>query len=510
MLLIAVVLITLSARVFGPGDLYDKDQPKTMAGSADVALNDNWIWPRDMLTEPATKPPMYNWLDAVVLKLSPRWDEWTFKLPSVVATLVVAWLIVVMTRWLLRGHEHVDLIAFTAAAIVITSVPVMKQMYLSRPDMVMTAFLTGAWVCATRAMTDDGRTRSWSLAFWLCVAGAALSKGPAALIPILYVPLAALSLQRQWKRALKLNWTWGVPLLLILVGGWAFLAYRHAPNSFWGVLKSEGTSRLTVGGPEAIAKPFWMTPMWFITKFLPWSLAVFVALVLIPPTRSLRHELAPAILWLALAIVAFSIPPSKRADYLLPAYPAAAILAAYGMIELARRVRVPASVVAIVPLLMAGYLAHWELRRSPEARSGYTRNVVAFVNDVRKIVPRDEPIISLVKGYHPTLALLRRFDGNRARATDLTPGTWIIAPRQLDWPPYAVSRTLPDVIELGPKNIMPGEVALYRIGDDHVTTDALLPMLQSQYEWNFPPDRYRASRDASSDGGTAGGRGGGF
>jgi len=54
------------------------------------------------------------------------------------------------------------------------------------------------------------------------------------------------------------------------------------------------------------------------------------------------------------------------------------------------------------------------------------------------------------------------------------------------------------------KNIVPGEVALYRIGDDHVTAEALLPMLASQYEWNFPPDRYRASRDASSGGGLAG------
>jgi hypothetical protein len=472
-----------------------------MPGSADVALNANWIWPRDMLREPATKPPMYNWLDAIVLKLAPRWAEWTFKLPSMVAAMVVAWLIVSMTRWLLR--EHGDVIAFTAAAIWIANPPVMKQMYLSRPDMVMTVFLTGAWICATRGMMGEGKRIGWSIGLWLCVAGAALSKGPAALIPILFVPLLALSLKRQWKSAFRLMR--GVPLFLIIVGAWAFLAYRYSPDAFWGVLKSEGTSRLTVGGPEAISKPFWMTPMWFLSKFLPWSLAVLMTLVLIPPRRWRRHELAPAIVWLALCVIAFSVPPSKRADYLLPAYPAAAILAAYGMIELSRRVRIPAAVVAVVPLLMAVYLAHWELRRSPEAKSGYTRNVVAFARDVRKIVPRDEPIISLVKGYHPTLVLLGRFDGNRARPADFTPGRWIIAPRQPDWPVYAVSGTLPDVVELGPKNIVPGEIALYRIGDDHVTAEALLPMLVEQYAWNFPPDRYRASRDESS-----GGIGGGF
>jgi uncharacterized membrane protein YgcG len=317
-----------------------------------------------------------------------------------------------------------------------------------------------------------------------------------------------------------LHWTWGVPLLILIVGGWAFVAHQHWPDAFWGVLKSEGTSRLTVGGPEAISKPFWMTPMWFLSKFLPWSLAVLLALVLIPPTRWLRHALAPAIVWVALAVVAFSIPPGKRPDYLLPAYPAAAILAAYGMIKRARRARIPVAVVTLAPLLMAGYLAHWEMRRSPEAKSGYTRALVAFTDDVRRIVPRDEPIISLVKGYQPALSLLGRYHGNRARPSDFTPGTWMIAPRQPDWPAHATSRTLPDVVELGPKRIIPGEVALYRVGDENVTPDALLKMLAEQYAWNFPPDRYRASRDESSgggggesggeSGGAAGGSGGGF
>jgi hypothetical protein len=78
----------------------------------------------------------------------------------------------------------------------------------------------------------------------------------------------------------------------------------------------------------------------------------------------------------------------------------------------------------------------------------------------------------------------------------------VIAPRQPDWPAHATSRTLPDVIELGPKHIIPGEVALYRIGDENVTRDALLPMLAEQYAWNFPPDRYRASRDEPLSGGS--------
>jgi 4-amino-4-deoxy-L-arabinose transferase-like glycosyltransferase len=532
---VVTVLIVLGARVLGPGDLYDKDQPKTMAGTADVALNGRWVWPRDMLREPATKPPMYNWLDAAVLKLAPRWDEWAFKLPSMVAALAVAGIVISTTRRLLRHNEHADAIAFLAAAIWVANAPVAKQAYLARPDMVMTAFLTGAFALGAHAVNAPGRAAEVSrlnkgepgaaaphlaatlasrdfalaLAFWLCVAGAALSKGPAAIIPLLFVPLLALLTGRP-RDMTCLRWQWGLPLALALVGGWALLAHRESADAFFGVLASEGTSRLTIGGPEAISKPFWLPTSWFALRFLPWSLVILAALVLIGPRRLLRHELTPAIAWVALCLVAFSLPPGKRADYLLPAYPAAAILAAYGIVELARRARIPVAVATLAPLLMAIYLAHWEIRRSPEAKTGYTRAAVTFARDVRRIVPRNEPVVFLVKGYHPTLALLRRYDGNRATLDDLRDRTWIIAPRQEGWPVYAVSRTLPDIVQVAPKQLAPGEMALYRIGDDHVTREALTPMLAEQYEWNFPPDRYRASRSSPAGGASdASGSGGG-
>jgi 4-amino-4-deoxy-L-arabinose transferase-like glycosyltransferase len=503
---VLVAFTTLAARVLGPGDLYDKDQPKTTAGSADVALNGNWVWPRDMLLEPSTKPPLYNWLDAVVLRLSPRWDEWTFKVPSMMATLGIAGMIVVATRRLLRDHKYADVIALVAAAIWLANVPVMKQGYLSRPDMLMTAFLTGAWFCATRlldstatlASRDRPQSRELpllSLAFSLCVAGAALSKGPAAFLPIVYVPVAAILLRRKPSLTMRRHWLWVGALVLAFVGGWAFLAYRHWPAAFWGVLASEGTSRFQSGGPEGIAKPFHLPALWFVTKFLPWSLAAGVAVLLIGPKNWLRHELAPAIMWIVLVVVAFSVAPGKRPDYLLPAYPAASILAAYGMIEVARRLRIPVVITAAAPLLFAVYLAHFELRRSPEAKSRQTQSLVAFANDVRRIVPADDRVVFLVKGYHPLLSLLRRHEGNRARPADLADGTWVIAPHDPAWPAHATSGTLPDVVQVAPKKMEPGRMSLYRIGVGNVTRDVLLPMLADQYEWNFPPDRYRASRD---------------
>jgi hypothetical protein len=78
---------------------------------------------------------------------------------------------------------------------------------------------------------------------------------------------------------------------------------------------------------------------------------------------------------------------------------------------------------------------------------------------------------------------------------DLTYGTWVLAPRNDAWMPYAMSALLPDVVQVEVKKVVPGQVGLYRIGDQGVTPESLLPLLAEQEAWNFPPDRYRATRD---------------
>jgi 4-amino-4-deoxy-L-arabinose transferase-like glycosyltransferase len=235
-----------------------------------------------------------------------------------------------------------------------------------------------------------------------------------------------------------------------------------------------------------------------VSKFAPWSMLMIAALWLIGPRRWLRHELSPAIVWILLSVLAFSLAQGKRADYLLPAYPATAILAAYALVKLAARLRLPAATAVLLPVLMSGCLIYHELGRSPEAKSGHTQAAIAFARQVSAVVPLDERIVDLVKGYHPLLSLLRRHDGNRLGAAHLTPGAWVIVPRHPTWPARATSQSLPMVVEVAPKIIVAGDVALYRVGDEGVTAAALLHLIEEQYAWNFPTDRYRASRDMPS------------
>jgi 4-amino-4-deoxy-L-arabinose transferase-like glycosyltransferase len=118
----------------------------------------------------------------------------------------------------------------TAGSLWTASAIGVKFVYLIRPDGMLAAWLTGAWACATVLMVRDERRSSWLAGgFWLCVAGAALSKGPVAAIALIYAVLAARLIAGHWRDVNRVQWWWGGPLMLLLVGGgrgwpirWAF------------------------------------------------------------------------------------------------------------------------------------------------------------------------------------------------------------------------------------------------------------------------------------------------
>src|SRR6478672_5763246 len=96
-MLVALIVMLLGVLIFGPSDLYDKDQPKTMGYTADIIRNGRWILPLDVANQLPTKPPLYNWLSVPVVGWLGVWKEWGFKFPSIVAGLLTVWLIIYLT-----------------------------------------------------------------------------------------------------------------------------------------------------------------------------------------------------------------------------------------------------------------------------------------------------------------------------------------------------------------------------------------------------------------------------
>ncbi|MEM6751061.1 MAG: hypothetical protein AAF612_11375, partial [Planctomycetota bacterium] len=244
LLLVLAVVATLAAlRIAGPSDLHAYDQPKTAAYSVDIAVHGRWTLPRDMLGRPATKPPMVNWIGAA-FGSTLGWSEAAIRAPSILAGFIVASLTWFAATSISRkqelwqdapGPDHPARFWFPALAgvMAIASPLGLKQLALIRPDMVLCAFLTAGWLAATALLLNarDNKLRAparlaLQATLWLCVAGAALAKGPPAALLVLYTVVGAKLLAGRWSALLRTGMPWGLPLALGLVAAWLYAVYR--------------------------------------------------------------------------------------------------------------------------------------------------------------------------------------------------------------------------------------------------------------------------------------------
>lgn len=433
----AAFLLIVIARIAGPSDLYAKEQPRTTSYTVDMIRNGHWALPYDTFGIPATKPPLYNWLSLPFIWLG-GYREWALKAPSLLAGAATVLVILLAGRHLARrsvgeteapSTAPLDAVPGAAvaqwaaggvgvvAAIFWLSVQVTnKLIYIARPDMPLVALLGGAWLAATilldRLAASDKRTFAPALAFWLCTLGAALDKGPLALFGIVYLVLAAWVLHRRPGLLARTGWWWGLPLLLLPMGYWSYTAYRQEPAFFEQVLLGRETAS-RVAGADRFLKTFFNGPAYVITRFLPWSLLVILALALVPPRRWFRHPMAPAILWLFIWLVIFSFASTKRPDRYAPVYPPIALLAAYAGLILLPRLRplrpfahlyTPARWAVPALVLAAAWCAHNQFFSDP-ARDGYGNHVTAFARAVRARTA-GEPILFLDGEQTPLETLL--------------------------------------------------------------------------------------------------------
>ena len=233
--LLAIIgwLVITACRIAGPSDLYDKEQPRTASYTADILLHHNWMLPDDTFGIPATKPPLYNWIDVPFVALF-GYQEWALKVPSLLASAAVL-LCIFLAAGQIPGKSRHTLGAL-AGIMWLASFMTAKLMYVARPDMLVTALLVGCWVSANSILMNRRTRNGAALTFWLCATGAALTKGPIALIPIAYLIAGAPILTGRWNSLKRAGFWWGLPLLLGVFGIWAYIAYRQEPEFFRQVL----------------------------------------------------------------------------------------------------------------------------------------------------------------------------------------------------------------------------------------------------------------------------------
>jgi 4-amino-4-deoxy-L-arabinose transferase-like glycosyltransferase len=269
------------------------------------------------------KPPFYYWLVAAVGWIKGV-DEWSVRLPAALSGLAT---MVALLLWCQARSRPVT--GFAAALMLGTAAHYTWLARTGRIDMPLAAAVTVALLAFLRALAGDGR--AWALLGYFATAVAVMFKGPVGLVLVAAVLGAVMAVERVlFQRSLwrHLGLPWGVPLLVLLVAPWFIWASAKTNGAFLQTFFLHHNFERAFGGGTLRAHPWWFYLPRFATDFLPWSALFAIACWYFARDASWRQDaqMRFGFCWLAAIGLVLSVFRFKRADYLLPAYPGAALV----------------------------------------------------------------------------------------------------------------------------------------------------------------------------------------
>jgi 4-amino-4-deoxy-L-arabinose transferase-like glycosyltransferase len=390
-LVFLLILLTLGLRILSPSDIVSRDQSRTVSYTIDIVRNGNLLLASDADGFPATKPPLVNYLSAVlVAPFGP--NEWTFMFPSLLAFFATLVLIYLIARdvfvempphpgWL--GLTAVEWATLLAVAFYGLSAMALRLAFVARPDMILVFFLTLSFYAANRALASQpSQGAGWAFVFWLAACLAALAKGPIALIPVAYAFLAAKLFHGGWRSALRLRPYIGAPIALASALAWPVAVYTLAPDHFRNILVNQELGGQFEGRWYSGIVTAWQVPFWVISRFLPWSLLLLVAAWFFPWRQWRKHPLAPALLYLVLLTIPFLLVGSRRGDRFAPFFPLVAVVCAWAAVYCWRGQVLLRTSVAAIPAVIVGLTVYFHFL-SEQAKDLSGQRMLDFVREVK-------------------------------------------------------------------------------------------------------------------------------
>jgi 4-amino-4-deoxy-L-arabinose transferase-like glycosyltransferase/lipid-A-disaccharide synthase-like uncharacterized protein len=270
------------------------------------------------------KPPLLYWL-AGACGWMLEWQEFALRIPSLLSVLGTALLV----GWTAKRWWGSTAGAWAPALLVGTAMMTEIGGRL-QIDPLLTVLCCGSLLFADQHRHAQ-RAGAWLPAAGLLVGLAALAKGPVAYLHVGLPLVAWIFLERKLPTRPLLGRSGLLALLLAVVpvllwaGSVSLIAPELAHDLFFGQHLSRAASGRIHAGPP------WKYLLTLPLLLLPWTPVVLGGLRDLVPALSGRRMdagLAKAGSWFLLVFVVFSLIPVKRDLYLLPLYPAAALLGA--------------------------------------------------------------------------------------------------------------------------------------------------------------------------------------
>ena len=330
-----ILLVLFSLLLFMPGistlPVIDRDEAHFAQATRQMLQNDNFFQIRFQETTRFQKPPGINWLQAGAVRVftnSQSSQIWPYRIPSVLGGL----LSVLLTCYLARRFLN-ERTAIIASAMLASSLLLVVEAHMAVIDaslLFSVVLMEGAlWVIYQGFFEKRSIHWCWPLIFWLAMTFGMVLKGVTPLMGVLSISaLCLIERNIRWLQAL-------MPLrgLLLFTGltlMWVILINQAEHSNYLLQMINHDLLPKFKGGHESHGKP----PL-FHLALLPltfWPASLFLWQGATHAWRNRQQRTIQFLLaWLLPIWIFFELMPTKLPQYVLPAFPALAMLCAIAL-----------------------------------------------------------------------------------------------------------------------------------------------------------------------------------
>lgn len=307
----------------------DRDEARFAQATAQMLETRDFV-SIDFQDAPRWKKPVgIHWLQAMsvaALSSVEKRQIWAYRIPSLLGAMLAAGACAwgAAAFWGSAGGA-------AAGSMLGASLILSTEAFLATTDAALCGAVTLMMAALARIYASSkgeaiARTGTRTL-FWAAMALSILLKGPIGPMVAALTLIALWAWDRRARWMLSLGWTWGVALILLVVGPWAWAITVTTDGGFWtGAVVGDMLSKVASGQESHGAPPG--------LHALLSPLLLFPAGVLLPAglvlgwKRRAETGVRFAVCWLLPAWIVFELTPTKLPHYPLPLYGALAWLMA--------------------------------------------------------------------------------------------------------------------------------------------------------------------------------------
>lgn len=321
---LAILLLIFYSLWLGSYPLFTPDEGRYSEVAREMIATQDYVTPRVNGIAFLDKPILYYWLQATAIRLFGI-KEWALRLFPVLFGVLGC------TVTYICGRRLFDRRTGLISAIILATTPLyFGGAHYANLDLEVAVLISCALLFFITGVCKDKLRHYFLFMAYISAALAFLTKG---LIGIAFPTMIAgmwIMLLWQWRILKEIHLLLGIILFAILVWPWYALVQKANPEFLHYFFVTQQVTRFLSTGEFNNPSPFWFYVPIVLVGFFPWTSFLIQALGhAIRNVWQARHQHQTELyllLWLLIVFTFFSLPRSKTISYILPVYPALALL----------------------------------------------------------------------------------------------------------------------------------------------------------------------------------------